>query len=161
MTQPLEPLPEAYKGVNNPYRGIEQHGVEASTRPQPVPGYGDTVAVEYEEPEPLQAPVPVIVVNESAKEERDWGTMPFPIGATSQQIIGRDERRTSLKIVNNGPNTVYLHPDPHVNPAFGYPLAMDGVETFDAETAVYGVCVATETANLTVKWEYVRTLPNK
>jgi hypothetical protein len=161
MTQPLEPLPEAYVGVNNPYRGIEQHGVESPHRAQPVPGYGDTVQVEYESPAPLQEPVPVIVVNESAKEERDWGATSFTVTDVCQQILGRDERRTVLKVLNLGPNTVYLHPDAHATTWMGFPVAINASETFESETAVYAICEATESADLRLKWEFRRTLPNK
>lgn len=161
MTQPLEPLPEAYVGDNNPYRGIEQHGVEADTRPQGVPGYGDTVAVQFMEPAPLQDPVPVIVVNESPKELHSWDTTPFTVTERMMQVMGRDERRTSLVITNEGPNTVYLAPRPTSGTYMGFPLAMDATLSLDTEDEVWGVCAASETGTLRVLWEYAKTLPNK
>jgi hypothetical protein len=127
------------------------------------PGYGDTVQVEYMEPEPLQEPVPVLIVNEGAKERRDWDTNTYFIDATRgpQNIVNEDTRRTTLYIRNNGPNTVYLAPRSGVNVESGYPLAMNETFTMDAETAVWGVVAPTESASLRLRWEFAQTLPNK
>lgn len=159
----VEPVPEAYVGDNNPYRGIEQHGVENPNKPTVVPGYGDTYQVELQDNAPIPDPVPVLVVNQGARERRDWAANnTFVDSSRVVEVLPNDPRRTKATIVNAGPNTVYVGRTQSVSVAFGFPVAMGATfPTLEAETNMYAITAATETANLRVLWEYRVTLRNE
>lgn len=163
----LEPVPEVYSGNNNPYRGIEQHGIDAGTEPSPTQGYGDTIAVELAPEEPLQDPVPVIVVNESAREQKDWSVQNWPIDNVDPRpvmIAGLDVRRVSLKLRNTGTNSAYLNKNAEgASPAWGWELKANETIDLDAQTPVWAN-VDVSTANSAMVQTlaiYSETLPNR
>lgn len=123
------PVPEEYAGVNFPYRGTEQHGVEAN----PDIDY-DTREFQHEENEPPEylpeekeiEPFPVKIVDESARERWAWRSIRYSVGTEPQRMIPRNDRRRTLLIRNRGsnPGSVYLGPDSSVNINTGYILAV-------------------------------------
>jgi hypothetical protein len=136
----LEPVPERYVGQNNPYRGTEQHGVASPHDPHDVPGYGDTYAVELDEEKPRQDPVPVYIVNQTAREQKDWAPAKWPITNRPDpvRIAGTDERRLTLKIRNDGPDSVYLARTPEsATDAFGWELEADSEIDLSVHTEVW------------------------
>ncbi len=163
----LEPQQEQYAGENNPYRGIEQHGVESPDKPKTTPGYGDTIAVEYEPEQPEPEPVPVYVVNRNARERRDWSVQNWPVDYQDPQpvqVAGLDERRISLVLRNKGPNPVYINKTPEgANVAFGWELKIDTERAVDAQTPVYAnvdLGASTQAAVVQTLSVYAETLPN-
>lgn len=116
----VEPQLEQYAGQNNPFRGTEQHGVPFEAEPYADPLSHDGVPVEYEAPEPAPDPVPVRIVQDSAQEVSRWDGATFPIteGLRALLIVGRNEKRFSLSITNEGPDPVYLSPTAAFNVGF-------------------------------------------
>lgn len=167
--QALAPVPERYAGQNNPYRGIEQHGVESPLDPMDTPGYGDTVAVELDPAQPRQEPVPVYITNRDARERRDWSVQKWPLNAAlstrAVQIAGVDERRISLLIRNDGPDAIFLNKNPEgATPAFGWELPSGEREEIDAQTEVWAnvdITDGDDTANVYTLSVYAETLPNR
>lgn len=99
----IKPLVEEYEGRNFPYRGSEIHGVDPlfDVPPSPESWEGGMVSVdvddEAKEPEKV---LPVRIVSESTKEFETWSTQQVYVGEYPVQIVGRDTRRTNLKIKN-------------------------------------------------------------
>lgn len=123
--EPIAPIPESYEGVNNPWRGTEDHGVAPTNTPAPPGMDADTKAgIHYMPPEPEHDPIPVYVVNEYGKEMRKWRVYnSFANPSVSVPFIGRNMARTSLYIKNTHlTESVWIAPEPINNPAFGYLL---------------------------------------
>lgn len=102
---PIKPVPEKYKGVNFPYRGIEMHGVDV-----PEGTEYDTREFQYPEddgkaeilPAPIEPdPIPVKVVTETARERLDWRAARFSVNTRAQQVLGRHDKRKAVRIRNH------------------------------------------------------------
>lgn len=128
--EPLEPVPEEYVGDNNPYRGIESHGVTPTFRPAPTTGYSETLDVEYEEPVTGPEPVPVQIIQSGPRFRRifradghqynydHFNGKPF-------MLLPREEHRTRVQIIStNGLWEFYIgHSDQMKDWIGGYPLS--------------------------------------
>lgn len=112
--EPIKPVPEEHAGDNNPYRGIESHGVAPTERPSPVPGFSGAVEVEYLPEEREPEPVPVRIVQSGPKYRRtfradghqytytDFNGRPF-------RLLPREEYRTKVTIMQtNGFFEVFI-----------------------------------------------------
>ena len=123
----LTPDPDDIAGNVNAYRGIENHGVVADTRFDDPDGYDGLVPVEFEEEKETVEAIPVIVVNQSRQEIRDWGvnrTFANSFNNGANRIVGRDDKRTALRIRNiHGSFTLWVANEPHLaTPDWGYPV---------------------------------------
>jgi len=155
----VQPVPEHYKGVNFPYRGIELHGVEV-----PEDAHYDTREFQYEEqepteymsPEPEPEPVLVKVVRETARERLDWRVIRFNVNERAQQIAGRHETRKTLRIRNHDEtNAIYIGNDAGLQSYTGY-LIPAGAELypFCSTEDVWAVCESGATAEISILFEF-------
>jgi hypothetical protein len=157
--QRYEPRAEDHAGDNNPYRGTENHGVAQTVDPVSVPGYDGTIPVEYDEEKAEPDPVPVrIVEGRTAREIKEWRVDLFTLNRVdAQRIANRMDNRTSLKIVNAGPNTAFV--DRHNNTVGGIPLTTGGELSLDSTAEVWGRVANGETASLRILVEYTVEVP--
>lgn len=151
--KPLEPVPEDYAGKVYPYRGTETHGVPDPEYTEPDLEFkGEHARVEYEEPEREHDPIPVIIVNESAREETQWRVSRVPIdNGQSTHIVARDRRRTSV-IVKVVTGSIVISDQPNPVAFTGFPLVAGETFTTDAVTPVYAT--ATSNADVAVLQSY-------
>jgi hypothetical protein len=140
--RPIEPVPESYEGVNNPYRGTESHGVEATEKPLVPEDWRDGRPVEYKEPEPAPTPVPVIIVSESGRELRRFRTFGAFTGTTGNppaSVIGRDEERNTVTVKHRVDGAVVWisHSSETCKPSEGWPLETGDTYTTQAHGPIY------------------------
>lgn len=133
------PVAEEWEGDNNPYRGIESHGVRPTVEPEPVPGYDGTHLATYTEKKEPPDPIPVIVVTEGGREFKDWQVRREYASGQANRILPRSEHRTSAKVHNLGTITVWVGPDSNVANWTGYPLPPNGDLEFPGEREVWAV----------------------
>lgn len=156
--------PEIYaeEGVNFPYRGVEQHGVEYhSTIPDELEGaqYSEEMPLPpHYMPEPKKpTPVPVKIVSESSCERHPFMADQFLIdGSESLMIVGRSDARDHVVIRNLSTSvTVYIGPSSNVKADTGYPIP-PGTDTPRMHTteAIYCIADPAGTAQIGVMWEY-------
>lgn len=97
------PEMEHYAGANNAYRGTEQHGVKTDEHASIYDPGNDDAHHEDINPmsiEPTVQPIPVLVVNEYGKEERQFRAYQFLVQAQAQQIINAHPKRSRVTIRN-------------------------------------------------------------
>lgn len=137
--EPLPPVPEAYEGDNNPYRGTEAHGVAPTVEPRPVPGHASGRVVEFDPPLPEPEPTPVVVVNTGARELRRSRIFTSRAGTPAPvQLVGREEERITVKIKNVGASTVYIADEAATaNANHGWPLAQNEVYESDTQDELW------------------------
>jgi hypothetical protein len=153
--QPYTPVPEDYAGENNPYRGTETHGVAPSVPPYDVPDYDDARPVVFEIAEPEPEPIPVRVVGEHSREMHDWALTKLPLNeARAYQLAGRDLRRTSLMVRNEGPDSVYVSPDNNVATYLAIELGPGDSLNLSTQNDVWGTVVTGQTAVVLVSTEF-------
>ena len=111
----IAPEVEHVSGDNNPYRGLEPHGVEPNAKPHDPNTYGvdpnnpnQGHIVNLEEPPVIPEPVPVRVVNTYKEELRRLGTDRFNLDFTAAtnpaarpaELCGRSTDRATVRIRN-------------------------------------------------------------
>lgn len=115
--QPVTPVMDNPAGHNNPWRGIQDHGVAPNNEPEAPGTLLDTKAgIHYQEPKPEIDPIPVLVVNEYGREMRKWRPFrSFAMIANSTQLIGRNMARSSLYIRNISDTvSIWVSPEPNI-----------------------------------------------
>lgn len=134
-----KPVPEHVHGDFLPYRGQDVHGVAETAKPVGVPGNDGTIAVVYEDPEPEPEPIPVRVVNQRGRELRLHRpiVVPLPANGAVQQVIGRHEARSSIRIKNTGTVVAYLLTGMSGAIMTGYPMAVNETMDLSSQGAVY------------------------
>ncbi len=141
----IKPIPETYAGQNFPYRGTETHGVDPiyDVEPPPEQWEGGMVPVSVAEPEEPQKVIPVRIVEESSEEYDDWATGQADIGVNPTQIVGRNPRRSSLKIRNlSATVVVYVGKDMGgANFFSGWPIDPGDSLDLNSTEAVFGRAV--------------------
>ena len=106
--EPVQPVPEHYAGDNNPYRGIEPHGVKPTFRPgDPEMEYDNGEAsrlAHYVEAEPEPEPIPVRIVSDkgSVTAMRSF-RVQLPQDGTPVRILGEMRERKNA-MIHAGPN---------------------------------------------------------
>jgi len=160
-SETVTPDPDNIAGEVFAYRGMETHGIESETRFDDVEGHSDTVPVEFEEvPEGIE-PIPVIVVNESRREIREWGVNRTYANANTNganRIVGRDDKRTALRIRNiHASVTVWVAPEPHLaTPDFGYPIPFETEFVLDDATQdIWAMSADGNVCPIAVVFEYI------
>lgn len=152
----ITPVPERVRGHNNPYRGMEAHGVDPNNDTHDVEDYGwmekeRGVVVSYEPaPDPVD-PIPVIVVQGQGRELKRFRVTRVTADGTGGQpksMLGRDAKRRSVIIKNTSADPVYIgHDQMSASPMHGFPLAqnetltMNGTEPFFAQSSTTNPCV--------------------
>lgn len=158
----VAPVAEAVEGTYFPYRGHETHGVPMPKNVD-VDDYYETQEVDDDEityaPEIKEEDViPVRLVQRTSKERLAFRAMRVVVDGDgpSRQIIGRHEKRRSLRIrVHGDTNPLYIGSDDNVRPYTGF-LIPAGVE-FGALTsteAVYACANPGTQVEVSVIYEY-------
>lgn len=144
--RPVMPVPEQYAGDNNPYRGIEAHGVEANARPAIDP---DTSAIDIENARPVpyepfekeETPVPVRIIRgegDTGREYRQFWTDRRSVTDGVSPLLGRDDNRVTATITNtDAAKTVYIASNFADLAQRGYPLSPGKDRTIAGEMPVF------------------------
>jgi hypothetical protein len=124
------------------------HGVA----PPEVPTIDDTaeelpegvlITGAFQPPEDDVNPVPVRVVDTSAREYKQWRAWQVFVNSTSPCLVAnRKEGQSNLRVRNfatQGTNRVWIGPDPGVSVYTGYPLAGNDEVVFSGEAPVYAI----------------------
>lgn len=144
-TTPIPPVPESPKPPILPDRGTEDHGVAVEHEPaiEPIPDYAtEPYTVDVEPPEHEIPIVPVRIVEEDARDVRDWRANIFsvPVIATQPEpirVAGTNPRRTRLFLRNNHASEGLVILRQRTDGSFtGYPLAAGATVEIFAETEV-------------------------
>lgn len=138
----VEPVPESYVGDNNPYRGIESHGVPPNVVPMEyADAYTDEPDEEYLPPIPEEDPVPVRIVQTRGREIRKtrmWRLISGKNTETPRMVVSYEETRRRVKVMNVGTATIYIGESPDTaNAMNGWPLAVNASEEFQTQTALF------------------------
>ncbi len=141
----FQPIPESYVGDNNPYRGIENHGVDPTCDPREIEEYQDSqIKVHYEDEPEIPDPIPVRIVTEKSIELHRWRVVRTMTKENEAvQLLGRMRTRTIMQIKNlDATKTLYLAPEINLaTSTFGWPVAPG--EKFDLDNVpddeVYGI----------------------
>jgi hypothetical protein len=137
----------------NAYRGTETHGVTPTVEWHDVNAITpDDALVEFEIPESVPDPIPVRIVQSGGTElKRATVQHSYAQPGIQSRIVGRDVKRTTCKITNlHATDTVYISPDPSVQPFTGYPIKA-GIEfTYGAHDALYAIAGSTNAVELAV-----------
>lgn len=156
------------EGVNFPYRGIEQHGVEFhESIPEELEGAPSSKELEFIEPPHYAGrphtppPVPVRIVTEHAREMCMFQADQFTVNDGSNNsplmILGRQENRHHFIIRNmDATNNVYIGDSPNVTANTGFQIpANSTTPRFATTQAVYAVTESGKTAQISIIWEYL------
>jgi hypothetical protein len=133
---PIAPVEEAFVGedANNPYRGMEQHGVAPTGHWQDIPIDKGDNEVEYDIPESEPDPIPVKIVQEGKDEFKDWNVRrDFAPPGIAARIIQRNPARTKATLKNLGTAIIYIGPEPFNNSQLGYPIAVNAEFSYDQQ----------------------------
>lgn len=139
----VPPVPEEYVGDNNPYRGIENHGVEPTGKPLADIEYDEEVPGFYEAVKEEPDPIPVRIVNVSGRELHRFNTWQDRIQAgTVRAVAGRNTARNSIVILNTGTDTIYIGSSESVASYTGFPVNAGGTLSLNTEDAIYAYAAA-------------------
>lgn len=150
--EPVAPIPESVQGDNNPYRGLETHGVPSDNKPAPPGAWADNhEGFTYVKPAREVDPVAVEIVNEYGKEYRRHRIHRASVDNTRGLTwIGRNDARTFVTIKNRSvANSVFLYHepiDPVSGPLYGWELAAGETLDLHSQAPVY---VVGQNANMT------------
>ena len=142
--EPVAPIPESVKGDNNPYRGLEDHGVPSDNKPAPPGTWADNhEGFTYVKPPREQDPIPVEIVNEYGSEYRRYRIHRMSIDNTrGMQFVGRNDARTSILVQNrDAANSIFIYHapvDPY-NTAQAFELAAKEDITLMTQAPIYVV----------------------
>jgi hypothetical protein len=107
----IAPVPEGTVGHNNPYRGIEDHGIKSTNDPAPTQANWDTrEGRTYLPADQEYEPIPVRIVQEYGNEFRRFRIHAMTTSASNAfRMLGRNRDRTSVLISNPDPAlTLYI-----------------------------------------------------
>lgn len=141
--EPVAPIPESVKGDNNPYRGLEDHGVPSNNHPSPPGAWADNhEGFTYVKAPLEQDPIPVRIVNEHGNEYREFRIHRMSIDNThGVMFVGRNDARTSIEIQNrDAVNSVFIQArptDPVNGPIYGFELAKGESHTFITQAPIH------------------------
>lgn len=139
----IPPVPEVYQGVNQPYRGTQEHGVTPNAEPHPTQADWDTrEGRTYLKPEEEQEPVPVRIVQQHGAEFRRYRVHRMSVDNTrGVQLVGRNMARNSILVQNRDDvDSVFFYHDPIdpvSGPAIGFEIGPGEDHRIDSQDAVY------------------------
>lgn len=160
----IEPVEEHYAGDNNPYRGIENHGV-ASVNPwretdEDMPDHDGRLVTVYETDDDTPDPIPVVVVNESSRERRAFRTVVSYAGGTdngrARMLIGQDVSRSQATIRNKSVGAViWINDTPETaNALSGFPIEQGGTYVTYSQEAIYATVDQASDMSVPIAIEY-------
>lgn len=152
----IEPVPESYEGTNNPYRGIEAHGVDPTETPRDPVGWAEGVPVVYEDEQQPTEVVPVEIVSGTRELKRVRFFHAYATTPDAKQVVGLDESRSKVSIKNLGASTVYIGNEAvTAGLMHGWPLAQNESKEFTDQDELYAWSShATDAMPLAVIVEY-------
>jgi len=156
----VTPVPEEYEGVNFPYRGSQNHGVPQQQNIDPESYYDHTQYDDGEIPATLPAekeadPIPVKIVQDTARERLQIRFGNFLAQETGQAIVNRHEKRRVLTLFNNdSTNSVYLGEEAGVRVATGFELEAGKQIEIRSTEEVWVITDPTITVKVSYAWEY-------
>lgn len=144
----IEPVEEHYAGDNNPYRGIENHGVASDNQwretDEDMPDHDGRLVTVYETDEDTPDPIPVVVVNESSRERRAFRNVTGYAGGTdnggrARMLLGQDSSRSQATIRNKSLGAViWINDTPETaTPMSGYPIEQGAAYVTYSQEAIY------------------------
>lgn len=161
--EPITPVVESYAGVNETWRGIEDHGVKPEYDPadpetNTVDINGRPVVFDYEQAPLIQEPVPVRIVQEAGREFRTFWTDRVTLSTGISSLLGRDDRRVKALIINtDAAKTVWVASSTADLVQRGYPLGPGKELNISGEMPVYAV--ATDGSGVIVGLYVETTVP--
>lgn len=147
------PVMEHVAGVVFPYRGQEQHGVEATDPWQLGPDVWDEYTAVEPEPEPRPEPIPVKIVPQDRHELRTITVGQLFCDSTPRILAGRNEARTKLTVANTSTTTVYVNANVGVSPLNGFPITPGDKLELVSEDVLYGISADGSQASVAVLQE--------
>lgn len=128
-TKATDPGKESVVGPVFPYRGQEQHGVAVEADPW-IPQTGTAELWESRTDVPADEtdvkPVAVRIVSEGASENKSWSAGQVTADGNPRELVGRNPRRTRVRIKNLDPLiVVYIGRANGANAISGWPLDPD------------------------------------
>jgi len=160
----VKPVPDTPKGPSFPYRGTETHGV-APTGSIDYDQYYETQVwddgpdeIPVLKPEEEPEPVPVRIVQGSARERLEWRATRLSVNGDGPalQLVGRHDKRRSLRIrVHGDTDPLYIGSDNNVRPYTGYlvPAGTELMPVYSTEE-VYATAEPGTTVEVSVMYEY-------
>ncbi len=134
------PIMEHVAGVTFPYRGQEQHGVEATAPWHPGADEWNEYTVVEGDPEVRPEPIPVKVVPQDKHELRTLTMGQLFCDSTPRILAGRNESRTKLTVKNTSATVViYINTNVGVNIFNGFPIAPNEKLDMVSEDVLYGI----------------------
>lgn len=161
----IEPVPEHYAGDNNPYRGIENHGV-ASDSPwretdEDMPDHDGRLVTVFDQDNEEPDPIPVRIVNRSSVERRAFRVIISYAGGMNTgraiQILGQDDSRTAATIINrNAVGTVFIADAPETaNDVSGWAIVENGGSyRTESQKAIYATFTGADDGKVRIAVEY-------
>jgi hypothetical protein len=165
----VKPVPEQVQGPAFPYRGSNTHGVDP-TKGVNLSEYYENNEFDDEEdtgqplpPQDETDPVPVRIVQHSARELAQFRTVRFSVTGP-QQILGRHEKRSAVYIkvhkvladgstVNTDP--IYVGSDSGISTYTGYRLDVgDNFPPINTTEDIWVTCDPTKVIEVSVIYEF-------
>ncbi len=145
MTQPIQPTVDNLGRGFIPYRGTEGHGVPFGDYTGESGNEIATVDIEYDEPEKEPAPLPVKIIDDPSPPTvtRFSGSLTN-VDARPRLVVSSVANRTSGKIVNQGPGTLYVGPDNSVSRLSGYPVKPNETFAIPGSESVWAIAEGRE-----------------
>jgi hypothetical protein len=149
------PLPDKPAGINFPYRGGEQHGISVDYSPDKPAEEWEGGFVGIREQEPTADPILVRVVEESAKELRNFRVAQHTLSPSPTLVLGRYAGRTRCTIRNTSPDKVaYVSSSSSVTIWTGYPIPPNSDLDLGADGEVWGISADATAITLATLIEY-------
>lgn len=160
----VKPVPEHYDGENFPYRGTQTHGVQPPSDVDPGEYYENSAQddgteledIPYVAPEEEPEPVPVRIVQKTARERLDWRAVRYSVTDQAQQILGRHEKRKSVRIrVHGDTDAIYIGNDSGLRTYTGY-MVPAGTELFPISSTedVWAIADSGKTVEISIMYEF-------
>jgi hypothetical protein len=114
---------------------------------------------DVETPLPVEAepdPILVRVVQDHAREVREFRVVRYPVSQTPVQLVGKNLARRSLRIRNtDAANAIYISSDSNVSSVTGYKIpANTEPQPFVTTEAVYATTGDSSVVEVCVLFEY-------
>lgn len=139
ITPEMEEVVE--EDMNNPYRGIQDHGVKPTHDPSPVQvGWenGANAHIQYENVPHEIAPIPVYMAYSGQRELRTIRVTREYFNNGPRMILPKNERRIKATIKNNSNVYVVIGPDSGISSMTGWPLGPQESIELIAESEIWG-----------------------
>lgn len=163
-TTPMTPIPDDPAGTNLPYRGAVDHGVPfQETELADEAHYHTGRPVEYMPEEADAVAIPVRIVQESARELRQFSTDIVELNVTGQvnpitRLAPRDERRSKITIRNNTAGDAFIGTSDlrwnGTESSNGFVLGQDESISLETTEPVYAVAAVGTNVQLSLLIEF-------